>query len=206
MVYVAEIGDPIKGSNEAMDARLRVIYSNGTDSNLLLDSLRRALYKDEASRIISEPSAGPLFSGEFEVGDIDSGTIYVLRSKSDHPMIKEHRDVIHKIGVTSGDIKKRLINTKLDPTFLMADVEVVATYELSNIKRTKLESLIHRFFELAKLNIEIQDRFGNQIVPREWFLAPLFVIDEAVERIKNGSIVKYFYDAKTGRIEELRSS
>lgn len=193
-VYVAEIGEPIKGSNEAMDARLRVIYSNGTESNLLLDSLRRGLYKDESSRIVSEPSAGPLFSGDVEDGDISSGTIYVLRSKSDHPMIQQHRDVIHKIGVTSGDVKKRLVNAKLDPTFLMADVEVVATYELSNINRTKLENLLHRFFEPAKLNIEIKDRFGNPIIPREWFLVPLFVIDEVIDRVKDGTVVNCTYD------------
>ncbi len=203
-VYVAEIGEPIKGSNEAMDARLRVIYSNGTESNLLLDSLRRGLYKDESSRIVSETSAGPLFSGEVEDGDISSGTVYVLRSKSDHPMIQEHRDIIHKIGVTSGDVNKRLVNAKLDPTFLMADVEVIATYKLSNIKRSKLENLIHKFFETAKLDIEIKDRFGNPIIPREWFLVPIFIIDEAVERIKDGSIVRHYYDAKKGKVEALK--
>ena len=50
--------------------------------------------------------------------------------------------------------------------FLMADVEVVETYDLSNINRVKLENLIHKFFEPAKLNIEIKDRFGKPIVPR----------------------------------------
>lgn len=199
-ILIAEIGTPIKGSNDAMDARLRVIYSNGTESNILLDSLRRGLYKDESSRIISDQSVGPLFSGEIEDGDIESGTIYILRSKSDHPLIKEHRDVIHKIGVTSGDISKRLSNAKLDPTFLMADVEVVATYELSNINRVRLEKLIHKFFEPARLNIEIKDRFGNPIVPREWFLVPRFVIDEAIDKIKEGTVVKYQYDAQKQKI------
>lgn len=201
-VYVAEMGEEIKAPNGATDARLRVIYDNGTESDLLMRSLQRALYKDEAGRRITDPSAGPLFSEEVEDGDIDSGTIYVLRSKSDHPLIKEHRDVIHKIGVTSGDVNKRIGNAKLDPTFLMADVEVIATYELSNINRARLENLIHRFFEPAKLNIEIKDRFGNPIIPREWFLVPLFVIDEAVEKIKDGSIVDFSYDAKTGKIEQ----
>jgi hypothetical protein len=139
-----------------------------------------------------------------EDGDIESGTIYILRSKSDHPLIKEHRDVIHKIGVTGSDISKRIANAKLDPTFLMADVEVVATYELSNINRVRLEKLIHKFFEPARLNIEIKDRFGNPIVPREWFLVPRFVIDEAVGKIKDGSIVNYFYDAKAGKLEKQR--
>jgi len=200
IVYVAEVGEEIKAPNGATDARLRVIYDNGTESDLLMRSLQRALYKDEAGRRITDPSAGPLFSDVAEDGDIESGTIYILRSKSDHPLIKEHRDVIHKIGVTSGDISKRLSNAKLDPTFLMADVEVVATYELSNINRVRLEKLIHKFFEPARLNIEIKDRFGNPIVPREWFLVPRFVIDEAIERIKDGSIVKLKYDAKHQRM------
>ena len=200
IVYVAEVGEEIKAPNGATDARLRLIYDIGTESDLLMRSLQRALYKDEAGRRITDPSAGPLFSDVAEDGDIESGTIYILRSKSDHPLIKEHRDVIHKIGVTSGDISKRLSNAKLDPTFLMADVEVVATYELSNINRVRLEKLIHKFFEPARLNIEIKDRFGNPIVPREWFLVPRFVIDEAIDKIKEGTVVKYQYDAQKQKI------
>lgn len=200
IAHVAEVGEEIKAPNGATDARLRVIYDNGTESDLLMRSLQRALYKDEAGRRITDPSAGPLFSDETEEGDMASGTIYVLRSKSDHPLIKEHRDVIHKIGVTSGDVGKRIANAKLDPTFLMAEVEIIATYSLSNINRGKLENLVHRFFEPAKLNIEIKDRFGNPIVPREWFLVPLFIIDEAVEKIKSASIVNFYYDAKSGKI------
>jgi hypothetical protein len=79
----------------------------------------------------------------------------------------------------------------------MADVEIVATYKLSNINRTKLENLIHRIFDPARLDIEVEDRFGNPIIPREWFLLPVFVIDEAVERIKDGTITEYIYDPKT---------
>ena len=134
IAYVADKGDVFINEQSRTDARLRVIYDNGTESNVLMRSLQRALHKDEAGRRITDPSAGPLFSDSAEDGDIESGTIYILRSKSEHPLIKEHRDVIHKIGVTSGDIGKRIANAKLDPTFLMADVEVVATYELSNIK------------------------------------------------------------------------
>lgn len=194
IAYVAEIGNEIRTPKGEIDARLRVIYDNGTESNLLLQSLQRALYKDELGRRITDPRDGPLFSDEDEEGDIESGTIYVLRSKSDYPSISEHREVLHKIGVTSGDIKKRLINVKNDPTFLMSDVEVVASYKLSNINRVKLENLIHKFFEPARLDIEIKDRFGKPVTPREWFLVPLFVIDDVVEKIKDGSIVGYRYD------------
>lgn len=202
ITYVAEMGEEFMAEYGRPDRRLRVIYDNGTESDILLRSLQRALHKDEAGRRVTDPSAGPLFSDAHEEGDIESGTIYVLRSKSDHPLIKENRSVIHKIGVTGGDIEKRIANAKVDPTFLMADVEVIATYELSNINRVKLENLIHRFFEPAKLNIEIKDRFGNPIIPREWFLVPLFVIDQAVEKIKDGSIVDFLYDAKAGKIVE----
>lgn len=199
-VYVAHVGDEFINDYERPDRRLRVIYDNGTESNILLRSLQRALNKDVGGRRITDPTAGPLFAGVKEEGDLASGTIYVLRSKSSHPQIAENRDVIHKIGVTSDDLNARLANAKLDPTFLMAEVDVVATYQLANINRVKLEGLIHKFFEPARLNIEIKDRFGNPVTPREWFLAPLFIIDEAIERIKDGSIVDYIYDVSAGKI------
>jgi T5orf172 domain len=198
--YVSEVGEAFKAPNGETDARLRVIYSNGTESDLLLRSLQRALYKDEAGRRISDPTAGPLFADQNGEGDEASGTIYVLRSKSDHTTVATHRDILHKIGVTGGSIERRIANARLDPTFLMADVEIVATYELYNINRTKLENLIHRIFGRARVDIEINDRFGNPVVPREWFLVPLFAVDEAVERIKDGSITDYVYDPKTAKI------
>jgi len=102
--------------------------------------------------------------------------------------------------VTRGDPSRRIANARLDPTFLMADVEVVATYELFNISRTKLETLIHRIFGRARVDIEVKDRFGYPIIPREWFLVPLFAVDEAVERIKDGTITDYIYDPKTAKL------
>jgi hypothetical protein len=84
----------------------------------------------------------------------------------------------------------------------MADVEIVATYELFNINRSKLEHLIHRVFQPGRLDIEVKDRFGRPVVVREWFLVPLFVIDEAVEKIRDGSIVDYVYDPKAAALRE----
>lgn len=206
IAYVAEVGEEFKAPNGETDARLRVIYSNGTESDLLLRSLQRALYKDEAGRRITEPTAGPLFAGENEEGDAASGTIYVLRSKSDHPVVLANREILHKVGVTGGNVERRIGNTRFDPTFLMADVEIVATYELYNINRTKLEKLIHRIFGPARLDVEIKDRFGNPIIPREWFLVPLFAIDEAVERIKDGTITGYVYDPKSAKLISTSAS
>lgn len=127
-------------------------------------------------------------------GDRSSGTVYVLRSNSVHPEIASRRDLIHKIGVTGGAVPRRIGNARTDPTYLLADVEVVTTYKLYNIDRTRLENLLHRFFEPARLDIVLTDRFGNPVSPREWFLVPLFVIDEAIDRIRDGSIVDYLYD------------
>ena len=196
IAYVAEVGDEFMTEYERRDSRLRVIYDNGTESDVLLRSLQRALHRDEAGRRITEPAAGPLFSGEAEDDDLASGTVYVLRSKSDHPVVAESRDVLHKIGVTGGSVEKRIANASKDPTFLLAEVEVVATYELYNINRSRLENIIHRVFEPAKLDIEIKDRFGNPVIPREWFLVPLFVVDEVIEKIKDGTIGDYVYDVK----------
>lgn len=135
----------------------------------------------------------------------ESGTIYVLRSKSDHPLIAKHRDVIHKIGVTGGRLNIRFARANLDPTFLFADVEIVATYKLNSINRAKLEALLHRFFGAARLDLKIDDRFGNPVKPREWFLVPLAVIDEVVERIRDLTIVDYEYDPGTASLREIRS-
>lgn len=194
LAYVAEVGEAIKAPNGESDARLRVIFANGTESNLLRRSLQRALYKDDTGRRLSDPNMGPLFGGVAEPDDIESGTIYVLRSKSTHPFVAEHRELLHKIGVTGGKVEARIAGADKDATYLLADVEVVATYKLHNLNRVKLESVFHRLFGAAQLELIIEDRFGNPVKPREWFLVPIAVIDEAVRRICDGSITEFMYD------------
>ena len=198
--YVAEMGKIFTQEYGDKDARLRVIFDNGTESNLLRRSLQRALHKDQAGRRITEATAGPLFADDAADGDEASGTVYVLRSKSDLPFISEHRELIHKIGVTRGNVQERIAGARQQSTFLMEDVEIVATYQLYNIDPGKLEKLIHRVFGSARLEIEIKDRFGNPVVPREWFLVPLHVIDQAVEKIRDGTITRYVYDAGTASL------
>jgi hypothetical protein len=202
IAYVAEVGEDFKTEYDRRDSRLRVIYDNGTESNLLARSFQRSLYpdKENAGRVITNPDAGPLFADEHDADDLASGTIYVLRSKSDNPIVAANREVLHKIGVTGGKVETRIVNAGLDPTFLLADVEIVATYVLYNVNRVKLENLIHRVFDPAQLDIEIKDRFGNPVKPREWFLVPLFVVDEAVKRIKDGSITQFVYDPMAARL------
>ncbi|WXL24798.1 GIY-YIG nuclease family protein [Ectopseudomonas mendocina] len=199
-VYVADVGETFKAPNGESDARLRVIYSNGTESNLLRRSLQRALYKDDAGRRITDADAGPLFGETLEPDDIESGTIYVLRSHSTHPFVAEHRELIHKIGVTGGKVETRIAGADKDATYLLAGVEVVATYKLHNINRTRMENLFHRLFSPAQIELTIPDRFGNPVKPREWFLVPLHVINEAVERIRDGSIAGVIYDPKSATL------
>src|SRR5690554_6284139 len=201
MAYVAEEGEDFDSPQGKKDARLRVIFSNGTQSNMLRLSLVRALYKDETSRRITSTDMGPLFGDAAEEDDIASGTIYVLRSQSTHPFVTEHRELIHKIGVTGGKVETRIANAAKDATYLLAGVEVVATYKLHNINRTKLESIFHRVFSTAKLDITIEDRFGNPVKPKEWFLVPLHIIDELVARIRDSSIDDITYSTETARLE-----
>ena len=203
--YVAAMEEPFTNEHGNVDARLRVVFDNGTESNLLTRSFQKALQQDPAGRRIVEPSAGPLFADRSEDGDEASGIVYVLRSQSDHPTVAAHRDVLHKIGVTSGDVERRIANARVDPTFLMSAVEVVATYELYNVNRARLEHVIHRVFGAARLDIEIRDRFDQPVVPREWFLVPLFVIDEAMRRIKDGTITGYVYDPNTASLKQSTS-
>ena len=194
-LYVAEVGEPLKTTAGEVDRRLRLIFANGTESNLLLRSLQRAFYNDPAARRLVSPESGQMsFGGEFEADDVESGTIYVLRSLSDHPYVAQHRDLIHKIGVTGSKVETRIADAEHDATYLLARVEVVATYKLAGINRTRMENLFHRLFAPARLDITINDRFGHPVQPQEWFLVPLFVIDEAVARIKDGSITGYIYD------------
>ncbi len=201
--YVANVSDERRHGFDGNDYRLRVIYDNGTESDLLMRSLQRALDKDDSGRRIIEVSAGPLFADVTSDDDLASGTIYVLRSRSEHPVIEKNRDVVHKIGVTGGDVKRRIANAKLEPTYLMADVEIVASYELYNISRSKLENILHKFFNAAKLDIQVKDRFGNPVTPQEWFLVPLFIIDEVVEKIKDGTISEYRYDVESVKLIAL---
>ncbi|MDR0274701.1 MAG: GIY-YIG nuclease family protein [Burkholderiaceae bacterium] len=203
MAYVAEMHRGTVTKDGRDNPRLRVIFSNHTESDLLLRSLSRALYPDgntPVGRRLVKMDAGPLFGGTAESDDIESGSIYVLRSLSDHPFIAEHRELIHKIGVTGGKVETRIANAEKDATYLLAKVEVVASYKLHNLNRVKLETLFHRVFANAQLDLTLQDRFGNPIKPREWFLAPLAVIDQAVEHIRAGSITNVVYDPKTVRL------
>jgi len=105
-----------------------------------------------------------------------------------------------------GGSGRGVANAALDPTYLLADVEIVATYRLYNINRTRLENILHRVFASAQLDLTIKDRFGNPVKPKEWFLVPLSIIDEAVGRIKDQSITGYEYDPQTASLKKIEAA
>lgn len=198
--YVAEMGGIFTNPQGRTDARLRVIFDNGTESRMLMRSLQRLLHDDDAGRRITDPSPGPLFADQAEEGELETGTIYVLRSNSDHPSVIEHRNIMHKIGVTSGSVEGRIAGAEKSSTYLLSTVEVVATYKVYGVNCQKLENLLHKVFGAAQINLSIPDRFGHTVRPREWFLVPLNVIDDAVQRIRDRSILQYRYDPKVGQL------
>ena len=202
LVYVAEVGET-HIRNGKKNARLRLIFDNATEGNNLLRSLATELYKDPNGRRITTTDMGPLFTDTPAAGDAQTGMIYVVKSLSDDPEIRKLDGVLHKIGFTSGKMEVRIQNAKDDPTFLMASVHPVATYTLYNIDRVRLEHLLHDFFAAARLDIEITDRFGKKVKPREWFLLPSSIIGEAVARLKDGSIVNYRYDRDGGALIQI---
>ena len=199
IAYVAEMGEKHERRKGHHNARMRVVYSNGMESNLLLRSFGAALYKDKSARAIVPKDSGPLFVEE-DSPLYKTGIVYVLRSKSEEPSIAKHRDYLHKIGVTTSDVKKRVANAAKDATYLLADVDVVAEFTLYNMNLQATEKLLHAFFREAQADIQIPDRFGNMVKPKEWFFLPLELIKQAVDLIRNNNIAEYQYDATNVKI------
>jgi hypothetical protein len=204
IAYVAEMGEKHERRKGHHNARLRVIYSNGMESNLLLRSFGAALYKDKSARTIVPKDSGPLFKRD-EAPLSKTGIVYVLRSKSEEPSIAKHRDYLHKIGVTTSDAKKRVSNAPKDATYLLADVEVVAEFTLYNMNLQATEKLLHLFFSDAQADIQIPDRFGNLVKPKEWFFLPLELIKQAVELIRTENIQSYYYDSDSVKLVKKAS-
>ncbi|NNU82204.1 GIY-YIG nuclease family protein [Halovulum dunhuangense] len=180
------------------DHRLRVIFSNGTESDPLMSSFRKSLNDDKTARMVERLGLGPL-DPEWEADRLRlSGTIYVARSLSEDPVIKSQRMILHKIGVTSQDVRRRVADARNDPTFLLAPVEIVATYELKSLPRNKIEDLLHRFFAPAQpAELFVVDRFGKKIRPKEWFYVLPEHVGQAVELLRSGRLHDFSYDPRS---------
>lgn len=191
MMYLTEIGMDAKKTRRK-DPRLHCVFENGTESNMLFRSLIKALLMD--GRCVSE-NEDRLMDDLNNITDEDSqtGTIYVLKSLSTNPEIASIRD-LYKIGFSTVPVEERVKNAADDPTYLMAPVHVVETFECFNLNPQKLELLLHKFFGKVCLEVDVFDESGKRFTPREWFIAPLPVIEEAIELIISGEIINYTYD------------
>ena len=185
------------GDSSRNDGRTTIIFENGTKSNMYYRSLSKSLYNNGStvSGTDKESETG-LFKNANIVKEEDSetGWIYILKSKSTNKDISSIKD-LYKIGYSTVPVLERIKNASKEPTYLMADVAIEASYKTYNINAQKFELLIHRFFSEVCLNIDINDDKGRRITPREWFAVPLPVIDKAISLILSGEIVKYKYDS-----------
>lgn len=200
LLYISDIQDGYRGNSGKINRRTTLIFENGTKSNMLLRSLGKRL-KDSGNMITKLENEK--VSGLFDITDEDTqnGYIYILKSLSNEDVILTKKN-LYKIGFSTTAVETRIKNARQDPTYLMADVKTIAAYEVYNVNPHKLEQLIHKFFGNSCLDIDIIDGNGKIYKPREWFIAPLAVIEEAINLIISGKIVYYRYNEENERIVE----
>jgi hypothetical protein len=202
LTYVAEKAEMTARAGKR-DHRLRIIFSNGMESDPLLSSFRKALADDPTSRVIHRHGLGAM-DPDWEADRIDlTGTVYVVRSKSKDPAILEVTGILLKIGVTTQEVRRRIADARNDPTFLLAPVELVATYDLVNLSWRKVEGLLHQFFDAARpRDLWITDRFGRKVYPREWFYVLPEHVSRAVLAIRDGTLHELEYDPESQTIRK----
>ncbi|MFS4455886.1 GIY-YIG nuclease family protein [Maribacter sp. 2304DJ31-5] len=193
------------GVHNRPDGRTVTIFENGTKSNMMFQSLYKVLHYN--GQMVTNPDSEiekELFNNANAVNeeDIETGWVYVLKSKSTHDKISTIIN-LYKIGYSTVPVPERIKNASKEPTYLMADVDIVASYKTYNLNAQKFEHLIHRFFAEVCLNIDINDEKGNRITPREWFVVPLPIINKVIGLILNGDIVNVRYDAKQEALIEI---
>lgn len=196
MLFVAEVGETEYKQTTVREnkrERLRCIFENGTESSMYRQSLAIRL-SDEDGHIVARTELP-----EILVDDEVSGYIYVLQSRSEDPQVAGI-DHLYKIGFTRGTVEERIKNAEKSPTYLMAPVDIVASYRTYNLRASALENLLHRVFAAVRLHLTQADYKGRAYDPSEWFVVPLSVIDQAIHLIISGGIVDYFYDAKAQKL------
>lgn len=200
MCFVAEVREPDVQKAEAKP-RLRVVFENRTESSMYRESLANRLY-ETGGQAVTRTSIDAT-----EIGDADeeTGYIYVLRSLSDNPEITSLEN-LYKIGFSRGPVEQRIRGAEKSATYLMAPVEIVASYRAYNLRPSALEHLLHRVFDSARLNASVINDSGLSVAATEWFMVPLKVINEAIELIMSGGIVNYVYNPSIGKLVENPSA
>ena len=194
--YLDVIYDLVRDKNSKLDGRVYSVFENGTESNMLFRSLGKMLYEDGFLVSASQVSDLETFNRGFEIindEDQQSGYIYVLKSRSTDSKIVSI-DNLYKIGYSTMPVEERIKNAENEATYLMAAVEIMAIYQCYNMNPQKFEQLLHKFFGIACLNLDIFGEHGARYNPREWFTVPLHIINQAIELIISGEIINYRYN------------
>ena len=197
LVYVDSVFTLTKDKYDKYDGRTKLVFENGTESNMKFRSLVKRLFEDgkAISSEVLTSSSNTLLTDK----DITSGFVYILKSLSDHPEIKSLNN-LYKIGFSRSSTEGRIKNAANEATYLMADVEVIAEFQTFNLNPQKLEALIHTFFSHVKLDIKLKDEQGFIYTPKEWFVVPLDIIRKVIELIISREILNYRYDHLNSKI------
>lgn len=202
LVYLAEIGATKKNRSSMLDGRTRCIYENGTENDILLETLRRnVLHDGYGVSEIQEETDSKYFVATLADGDKATGFVYVLRSLSPNPEIANVEN-LYKIGFTTNTVEERIANAEHEPTYLMAPVQIMTTAQIVNMNSFVFESLIHQFFNAVQFHVKVYDDEGAEHTPSEWYVAPLEIIEKVIEKIVDGSITQYSYNAELQKLEK----
>jgi len=200
VTYVAAEGARQELPGGGSNVRLRCIFENGTEADLLLLSLSSSLYQD--GKQVTDPEEKTLAEVEEQL-DGPPGFVYVLRSLADDPAVAAIPD-LYKIGFTTTSVAERTGGAAKSSTFLGAPVQEILSLEMPRAMARGVEALLHRFFAAARLDSWFERDGITAVEVREWFSVPLAVIEKAVGLIEAESIQSYEYDSQARRIR-LRS-
>ena len=203
MLLLEQIGELKKSSNSLPDARTRCIYENGTESDILLQTLRKNVVGDgyAISELQEEMDAQFFNNSDITTEDKVTGYIYILSSLSGNPVVKKEKN-LYKIGFTTNSVEQRIANAENDPTYLMAPVKIVATYKVVNMNSQMFEDLVHQLLMPVQFQVTVFDEQGKEHQPQEWFVVPLPVVDVIIKKIMDGTIVGYTYNPQQECLEK----
>ncbi len=202
MLLLETVGEMSRAANKMMDARTRCIYENGTESDILLQTLRKnVMTSGFAVTELAEGENGFFSANDITNEDKVSGYLYVLKSLSDNPVIANQKD-LYKIGFTINTVEERIANAANEPTYLMAPVQIVETFKIVNMNSQKFEALVHQVFDAVNYHVQITDNKGDVHTPTEWYVVPLEIIEIVVEKILDGTILSYTYNAEQQCLEK----
>ena len=203
MLLLEQVGELSMGSNSMLNGRTRCIYENGTESDILLQTLRKNVVGDgyAISELQEEADSQFFKNTDIATEDLVTGYIYVLSSLSDDDAVKSEKN-LYKIGFTTKSVEQRIANAENEPTYLMAPVKIVATYKVVNMNSQKFEDLVHLLLNPVQYQVIVYDEKGIAHQPQEWFIVPLPVVDVIIKKIMDGTIVGYTYNPQMECLEK----